>query len=491
MECIFAADIGTTQIKAAITDKQGRILDLMSQRNCVYHAHDGWSELDMEELYHTFCALSRALIQRSPAAAHIKGAGITALGEGLWPLDGEMRPVRRAILWNDTRARSVEIAERQELDKLLQEHHITPLFPAAPPMVLRWMRENEPEHYNRTAHGVHCGDYLNYRLTGSLYTDSTLSSTASVNVRTGEYFHPLFDWLGIGDKIHSMPEIRRSTDIVGFVTAEAAQATGLPPGTPVIAGALDAAATAFGAGAYQKGDACTIFGTSLCNIAVQSTGEVSHANPCGSTLCGVAPDTYLRMMSTNNGSAFLDWAKGMFAPDLSFEELERQVSAVPMGSSGLLAHPYLSGERAPFQDASASGGFYGLTAGHTRMDVMRAAYEGLILSLKDCYREIPSSFTRAFVAGGGANSDLLCALTASAIGVPVHRPRQNQLGICGIAAAVRYALGYAAKLEPPAFDGDTFLPNEQDAEMLNRMYAQYAALREQLRPHWKKFRQED
>ncbi|MEL7604066.1 MAG: FGGY-family carbohydrate kinase, partial [Bacillota bacterium] len=307
---------------------------------------------------------------------------------------------------------------------------------------------------------------------------------------TGEYFRPLFDWLGIGDKIHSMPEIRRSTDIVGFVTAEAAQATGLPPGTPVIAGALDAAATAFGAGAYQKGDACTIFGTSLCNIAVQSAGEVSHANPCGSTLCGVAPDTYLRMMSTNNGSAFLDWAKGMFAPDLSFEELERQVSAVPMGSSGLLAHPYLNGERAPFQDASASGGFYGLTAGHTRMDVMRAAYEGLILSLKDCYREIPSSFTRAFVAGGGANSDLLCALAASAICVPVHRPRQNQLGICGIAAAVRYALGYAAKLEPPAFDGDTFLPNEQDAEMLNRLYAQYVALREQLRPHWHKFRQE-
>ncbi|MEL7602814.1 MAG: FGGY family carbohydrate kinase, partial [Bacillota bacterium] len=185
MECIFAADIGTTQIKAAITDKQGRILDLMSQRNCVYHAHDGWSELDMEELYHTFCALSRALMGRSPAAAHINGAGITALGEGLWPLDGEMRPVRRAILWNDTRARSVEIAERQELDKLLQEHHITPLFPAAPPMLLRWMRENEPEHYNRTAHGVHCGDYLNYRLTGSLYTDSTLSSTASVNERTG------------------------------------------------------------------------------------------------------------------------------------------------------------------------------------------------------------------------------------------------------------------------------------------------------------------
>lgn len=491
MEYIFAADIGTTQIKAAITDEQGRILDLMSRPNRVYHPHDGWSELDMEELHQTFCALSRALTERNPdAAAHIKGVGVTALGEGLWPLDCEMRPVRRAILWNDTRARSVEIADRPKLDKLLQEHHITPLFPAAPPMVLRWMRENEPEHYRRTAYGVHCGDYLNYRLTGRLFTDSTLSSTASVNVLTGEYFRPLFDWLCIGDKIQSMPQIRRSTDIVGSVTGEAAQATGLPPGTPVIAGALDAAATAFGAGAYQKGDACTIFGTSLCNIAVQSAEEVSHANPCGSTLCGVAPGTYLRMMSTNNGSAFLDWAKGMFAPDTSFEELERRVRAVPIGSNGLLAHPYLGGERAPFQDASACGGFYGLTAGHTRMDMMRAAYEGLILSLKDCYREIPSAYTRAFVAGGGANSGLLCALTASAIGVPVHRPAQKQLGIRGIAAAVRYALGYSAKLEPPAFCGDTFLPDQEDAQALDHMYAQYVSLREQLQPYWQKFRQE-
>lgn len=492
MDCFFAADIGTTQIKAAITDERGQILDLMSQPNRVYHARDGWSELDMEELWQTFCALSCTLMERNrDAAARIKGIGVTALGEGLWPLDGEMRPVRRAILWNDTRARSAAIADKQELDALLQEHHITPLFPAAPPMVLQWMRENEPEHYRHTAHSVHCGDYLNYRLTGSLYTDSTLSSTASVNVLTGEYFNPLFDWMGIGDKMQSMPEIRRSTDIVGYVTGEAAQATGLPPGTPVIAGALDAAATAFGAGAYQKGDACTIFGTSLCNIAVQDAGQISHANPCGSTLCGVAPGTYLRMMSTNSGSAFLDWARGMFAPDTSFEELERQVSAAPMGGNGLLAHPYLNGERAPFQDASACGGFYGLTAGHTRIDMMRAAYEGLILSLKDCFREIPSSFTRAFVAGGGANSDLLCALTASAIGVPIRRPRQKQLGICGIAAAVRYALGYAATLEPPAFDGNTFLPDQQDAQALDRMYAQYVALREQLRPYWHKFRQED
>ncbi len=491
MECIFAADIGTTQIKAAITDKQGSILDLMSQPNRVYHAHDGWSELDMEELYQTFCSLSRKLTGRNPAAAaQLKGAGITALGEGLWPLDDEMRPVRRAILWNDTRARSLDIPDRPELDELLKEHHITPLFPAAPPVVLRWMRENEPENYRRMAHGVHCGDYLNYRLTGSLCTDRTLASTASVNVLTGEHYYPLFELMGVGDKADAMPEILSSTDIVGYVSAEAENATGIRRGTPVIAGALDAAATAFGAGAYQKGDACTIFGTSLCNIAVQEAQEVSHTSPCGSTLCGIAPGTYLRMMSTNCGSAFIDWAKSMFAPELSFDELERRICEVPIGSNGLLCHPYLNGERAPFKDAFASGSFFGLTARHTRTELLRAAYEGLILSLKDCYREIPSAYTRAFVAGGGANSNLLCALTASAIGVPVYRPAQTQLGICGIAAAVRYALGYVPKLEPPAFFGDTFLPDRQEAEALERMYAQYAALREQMRTYWPKLRQE-
>ena len=489
-DCYFAADIGTTQIKAALVDAQGELLDLISEANRVYCPHDGWSEIDMEEIYKTFCSLARTLVSRNPVAAtQIKGVGITALGEGLWALDKDMHPVRRAILWNDTRARTLELENRQQIDRLLIENHVTPLFPASPPMLLRWLKEYEPENYRRTAHGVHCGDFLNYRLTGRLATDRTLASTASINVITGEYYYPLFELMGIGDKAITMPQILRSTDIVGCVSAEAEQASGILRGTPVIAGALDAAATIFGAGAYRKGDACTVFGTSLCNAAVLDETQIDHTNTCGSTLCGIVPGTYIRMLSTNCGSALIDWAKAMFAPDLSFDELEHQISAIPIGSNGLMCHPYLNGERAPFKDAYACGGFYGLTAAHTRMELMRAAYEGLILSLMDCYREIPSGFTRAFAAGGGANSSLLCGLTASAIGVPVQRPAQKQLGISGIAAAVRYALGCSAELKPPEANGETFLPTPQDAKALQEMYGQYSGLRERMQQYWPRFRQ--
>ena len=485
MPYFLAVDIGTTQIKAAIVDEFGLMIDLVSEGNHVYHPHDGWSEMDMEEIWQKFSALSCALKARNPAAAaQITGVGITAGGEGLWPLDGEMRPVRRAILWNDTRARNLELANRRQIDRLLMEHHVTPLFPASPPMVLRWLRQHEPESYRRTAYSVHCGDYMNYRLTGRLFTDRTLASTASINVKTGAYFYPLFDLMCIGDKAGTMPEILHTTDIVGDVTGEAARETGLPCGTPVIAGALDAAATTFGAGAYRVGDACSVFGTSLCNVAVLNEAQVNHENPCGSTLCGIVPGSYLRMLSTNCGSAFVDWAKEMFAPELQFDELERQITKVPMGSSGLICHPYLNGERAPFKDAFACGGFYGLTVAHTRAEMMRAVYEGLILSLKDCYREIPAVYTRAFVAGGGANSNLLCSLMASAIGVPVKRPVQKQLGISGIAAALRYGLGYTTDLEPAAADGDTFLPNQEDVRALDNIYARYVALRGQMQGYW-------
>ena len=489
--CFLAVDIGTTQIKAAIMDEQNQTVGLVSEANRVYSPHDGWSEIDMEEIWLKFCSLSRALLNSNPAAAaQIKGIGITALGEGLWPLDQEKRPVRRAILWNDTRARTVEMENRAEIDRLLAEHHVTPLFPASPPMVLRWLRDHEPESYRRTAYGVHCGEFLNYRLTGRLATDRTLASTASINVKTGEYFYELFERMGISDKADAMPEILCSTDIVGNVTKEAAQSTGLRRGTPVIAGALEAAATAFGAGAYRKGDACSIFGTSLCNIAVLEEAQVSHTNPCGSTLCGVVPGSYLRMMSTNCGSALIDWAKEVFAPGLEFDELERRISMVPLGGNGLICHPYLNGERAPFKDAFACGGFFGLTAGHTRIELMRAAYEGLILSLKDCYREIPAVYTRAFAAGGGANSDLLCSLMASAIGVAVRRPAQKQLGISGIAAAVRYSLGYASGLEPATAKETIFQPSQQDAEALDAIYVQYVALRKGMQVYWRGFRRE-
>ncbi len=489
-DCYFAADIGTTQIKAALVDEQGELLDLISEANRVYCPHDGWSEIDMEEIWQTFCSLARKLISRNPiTAAQIKGVGITALGEGLWPLDQDMRPVRRAILWNDTRARTLVLADRQQIDRQLIENHVTPLFPASPPMLLRWLKEYEPENYRRTAHGIHCGDFLNYRLTGRLATDRTLASTASINVITGEYYYPLFELMDMGDKAACMPEILRSTDIVGCVSAEAEEETGFLRGTPVIAGALDAAATIFGAGAYRKGDACTVFGTSLCNAAVLDETQIDHTNTCGSTLCGIVPGTYIRMLSTNCGSALIDWAMAMFAPELSFDELERQICAIPIGSNGLICHPYLNGERAPFKDAFACGGFYGLTAAHKRMDMMRAAYEGLILSLMDCYREIPSGFTRAFAAGGGANSNLLCGLTASAIGVPVHRPAQKQLGISGIAAAARYALGCTPELKPAVSNSETFLPNPQDDKALQAMYAQYSALRERMQQYWPRFRQ--
>lgn len=485
LNCFLGVDIGTTQIKAAIVDEHGGIMDMVNEGNHVYRPHDGWSELDMEEIWQKLCVLTQTLAARNPAAIHqLAGVGITAVGEGLWPLDSEMRPVRRAILWNDTRARNLNISNREAIDGLLVKNSVTPLCSGSPPVILRWLKEHEPEHYRRTAYGVHCGDWLNYRLTGRLATDQTLASTSTINVKTQEYFFELFELLGIGEKAGTMPEIMQTTDIVGCITGEAARATGLRYGIPVIAGALDAAATAFGAGAHKQGDACTVFGTSLCNVALLGEEQVDHSNPCGSTLCGIAPGTFLRMMSTGCGSAAIDWAKRAFAPDLYFDELERQISLTPMGSNGLIFHPYLSGERAPFKDPFASGGFYGLTTSHTRMDMMRAAYEGLILSLKDCYGEIPKGYTRAFAAGGGAGSDLLCSLMASAIGVPVHRPSEKQLGIVGITAAIRYGLGYTKVLEPQLTDGGSFYPNEREAQQLEQLYTQYVSLRNSVQEDW-------
>lgn len=485
-EGYLAVDLGTTHLKAALAGRDGRLGEMVCRDTPVHTPFEGASEMDMEETWRVFCQVTRELLDRREDLT-ILGVGISGLGEGLWPVDGKGEPVRPAILWNDVRARELSL-EDPDLERLMMDNRVNPLFPGAPPVVLRWMKEKEPEAYRRVRWGCHSKDWLNFRLTGRMATDFSDASTVTVDVGKRDYWFPLFDRLGIGDKKETMPAMVPSFEVVGEVTAQAARESGIPQGTPVIAGALDAAAIALGAGVLEKGDCCTVFGTCLANQMLIGEESLDFANTCGSHLLSALPQGFLRMMGTTSGCGCLDWARKILAPGLSYAQQEELAQSAPPGSGGVVWHPYLSGERAPFKDAFACGAFVGLRRDHTRAHLLRAAYEGMVCSLAHCRDHLPPVTGRYWLAGGGARSALLCRMTASALGREVCLQKEKELGLQGITALIRAGVSGEA-IALPQDPVTVFEPEEELARGLEVSRRLYDLAREEIGPYWRQLRE--
>jgi len=193
----------------------------------------------------------------------------------------------------------------------------------------------------------------------------------------------------------------------------------------------------------------------------------------------------VRVRAALSGSSTIDWAKKILAPDMSFEELAQQLSCIETGSGGIIYHPYICGERAPFRNPFACGGFYGLTARHTRFEMLRAVYEGMVLSLKDCYNALPKTEGKLYLSGGGAASDFICQLIAHALRKEVVRPNRKELAARGIIEAIKIGLKIESEPINCAQDVDVFVPDAAEGEKFEGLYTQFLALKENMTDFWK------
>lgn len=482
----LAIDAGTTKMKGALVDQTGSVLALADRDVIVEKPHEGWCELDMDEVYETFCSITNELASIAPEGwKKIEGIGVSGQGDGCWPIDSDGKPVRNAVLWNDTRDKNLQIDNIDEIREYLIENKGAPAVVGTQPRILRWLKENELENYAKIRWTLHCKDWLNYRMTGELASEYSDGSTATINVFEKKYLDGLYEMLDVPEGKGMQPPLHNSKDIVGHITERASEETKIPVGVPVIAGALDVAAVALGAGATKIGDGCSILGTALCNVVILGQQQVDHRDTAGSALCHVVPEAYVRLMGTLSGCSSLDWARSIYAQGMSFDELERGMREIPLGANGVTYHPYIYGERSPFRNPNACGGFYGITAKTTRFDLLRAVYEGLILMMKDCYHHLPACGDTIYLSGGGANSDLLCEMAASALGKNTVRLEEKELGILGIAKTLNVALGGKTFEEMSAEKvGRIFAPNPEEIEKWDEMYDRFVAIRDSMIPHW-------
>ena len=429
---VMGIDIGTSCAKCLLVARDGRVIARASREYPLLTPRPGWAEQDPTWWVDAAFASVRAVLDASGVSpAEIEGISFSGQMHGLVPLDREGRVIRKSILWCDQRTepqcREIE-ARAGGRDALLALTNNVMLAGYTGGKLL-WLRQEEPEAFQRMTVFLCPKDYLRYRLTGEICMDvSEASGTGLFDTRNRRWSEPLLRALELNPSL--FPPVMESTDPAGRVTPEAAKLTGLLAGTPCFAGGGDAVVQSFGSGLIREGRAGAVIGTAG-NVSMGF--ERYTENPGGKlqAFCGVTPGSYMSFGATQTAGGALRWFRDELCGDIrdrarlenadAFDLMSARAETSPPGAGGVVFAPYLSGERCPWPDASARGVLYGLSLNTTQADVIRAVMEGIVYSLRqivDIYR----SFTRVdsvAASGGGARGDLFLRMQADIFGVPV------------------------------------------------------------------------
>ena len=419
MSYLLGIDASTTATKALLIDERGEVAAVASSEYGYETPHPLWCEQEPALWWEGAVQSIRSVLAATGTpAGSVRGIGLTGQMHGLVLLDANDHVLRPAILWNDQRtaAQCDTIRERLGRDRLIQITGNDALTGFTAPKVL-WVKENEPEHFERARHILLPKDYVRLRLTGEYATDKAgAAGTLLMNVRRRDWSRDLLDALEIPSEW--LPPTFEGPIVTGHVNRTAAEATGLKEGTPVVAGGGDQAAGAVGVGAIREGVVAVALGTSG---VVFATANEPFIEPEGRlhAFCHALPNRWHLMGVMLSAAGSLRWYRDALAPGVPFEELVNEAGTLSPGADGLLFLPYLTGERTPHPDPNARGAFIGLTVRHTRAHMTRSVLEGVAFGLRDSFGLLRSAGLgepeQVRISGGGARSALWRQIIANVL----------------------------------------------------------------------------
>ncbi|MBL8120231.1 MAG: xylulokinase [Anaerolineae bacterium] len=477
----LGVDVSTTASKALIIDVDGNVLVTKGNSHELSTPRPLWSEQDPENWWQAASKSIREVLQQIPAE-QIAAIGLTGQMHGLTSLDRDGKPVRPAILWNDQRstAQCAAITARVG-EKHLYQHIGSILLAGFTAPKIMWVRENEPDVYQRIAHVLLPKDYIRYRLSGAFVADvADASGFGLMDIGKRDWSDEM---LAAFDIPHSwLPELCESPEVCAYVSEEGAAATGLKVGTPIVGGAGDQPASGVGNGIVVKNQTSLTIGTS--GVAYAASDRYAP-EPDGRlhTFCGPMPGTWLHMGVMLSAAGGLRWLHDEFAPTLSYDELNRHAESVPRGSLGLLFAPYLTGERNPHPDPFARGAFVGFTLRHGLPHMIRAVMEGVAFGMRDqleLLRSLGVNPSEAVVAGGLVNSPVWKHLTTDIMGIPLYTVNTGESSAFG--SAILAAVGAGAYPDVPTACArmirrvETIQPDAQGAAEYERLYPAFRGL---------------
>ncbi len=437
---ILAHDLGTTGNKATLFATDGSMVASTFAGYDTSYAQPNWAEQDAHDWQSALFDSTRWLMQAAREVGHSAGdvAVVSFSGHmnGALLVDAAGAPLRPAIIWADQRATAQAELMRERCGEAevyrLTGSRISPAYTAAK---LLWVKQHQPELYRRTRWVVQAKDYAAFLFSGVIATDfSDASLTLLLDLAGRRWAEPLLEQLQLDAAL--LPPIFPSAQVIGQVTAQAAAATGLRAGTPVVIGGGDGACATAGAGAVRTGDAYNYIGSSSW-VALTTAQPVLDPARRTFNLAHLDPALNVALGAMQTAGGAFDWFERLLRCDREadplYAELDAEAAQVPPGANGLLFLPYLLGERSPYWNPLARGAFVGLAMPDGRGELARAVLEGVAFNLRSIL-EILVDAGKTFevtenleglrsvrLIGGGGRSTLWRQILADVYGLPVEQ----------------------------------------------------------------------
>ena len=429
MAAFLGLDIGTTSTIGIVIDDGERILAKASRPTTLKTPHPAWAEEDPRQWWDNVRALVPVLIDKARIGpGDITAIGVTGMVPALVLLDARGRLIRDSIQQSDGRAGAevAALAARVDGDAFLRRtgNGVNQQLVATK---LNWLERHEPEVFAAIDTVFGSYDYITWKLTGARSLERNWGLEAGfVDLATGTIAPDLVALGHIAPE--RLPPLRQAHEIVGAVTADAARATGLAAGTPVIAGCADHVASAYVAGVVAAGDILIKFGGAGDILAAT---HALRPDPRLFTDYHVVPGLYMPNGCMACTGALLDWFAANFAGDAGGQatghrvhrRLDRLAAAIPPGAEGVAALPYFLGEKTPIHDPYARGTFTGLSLGHGPAHLWRALLEATAFGFRhhfDVLRDIGHPIGRVMASDGGTASDLWMRIVADVLQTPIQ-----------------------------------------------------------------------
>lgn len=442
MSLVLGLDIGTTSTIGILIRPEGEVVAMASRPVRLSSPRPGWAEEDPHEWWANVAAISRELMA-AVQPGDLAGIGVTGMLPAVVLLDGDGGLLRPSIQQSDGRCGAEVAALRRIVDEkafLARTGNGVNQQLVAPK--LRWLAAHEPEVFARIATVFGSYDYVNWRLTGVRAVEQNWALEAGfTDLATHAIADDLVALAGIPRP--ALPPRSVSHRVLGRVTPEAAAATGLPAGVPVVGGAADLIASALGAGVVRRGDALLKFGGSV-DILV-ATDRV-RPDPRLYLDYHLVPGLYMPNGCMATGGSGLNWFVAAFGGGRSHRDLDLAAASVPAGAEGVAALPYLLGEKTPIHDPDARGAFVGLSLAHGPGHLWRALLEAYAYALRH-HVEVLADIghpTETFLASdGGAASDVWMRIVADVLEAPVQRLTGHPGSCLGAAWTAAIGVGLA------------------------------------------------
>lgn len=481
---LLGVDFGGGASKATLLKDDGTVAATNSVEYTTHYPRADMAEQTPYDWYEATAKNISALIEKSGVSPEeIAGVCLDAATHTAVICDDDFNVLRDSVYWTDSRSVKECACLRENYADLIssQALHSPDTIWTLPQLM--WIKQNEPQIWNRVGKIMFAKDYVRYLLTGVYCTDF-IEAEGSMMFDFGK-----MDWSDelcgiLGFDKAKMPPVKAPTDIIGSITETAARQTGLKVGTPVVCGTTDTVMEVYASGAVCKGDMTVKLATAgrVCVIT-----EKPYPNRDLVNYSHVASGLWYPGTATKAAASSLRWYRDTFGG--SYRELDNAAATIAPGCEGLMYHPYINGELTPYADPRLRGSFIGIRAAHTKAHFNRAVLEGVAFSLLDSLNKIdeigiPHSDT-ATIIGGGSSSPLWRQIVADMLGITL-RQAENSDSSFGSAMLCGVALGVFDDLQAALDKCVKYIsvtePNEQNTEYYRSIYPRYRAVHDALAP---------